>query len=169
MSRWLPYLSELQPGLFVEVSPELARERGLVHMGWAHIVSSRTAIEARVMVTDRMKPLRVRGRTVHQIWMPYHWGSAGLTVGDAVNDLLGVALEPNVLIQEGKVATCDIQPGRRPRGRELLEFVEAYRTRAGITLETGTHLVTTDDTAVAGSAEELSEHGADERGTENGT
>src|SRR6202012_4070525 len=78
MSRTLPYLSELQPELFVEVSPELAAVRGLEHLGWAHVVTSRTAVETRVLVTDRMKPLRVGGRTVHQVWMPYHWGSVGL-------------------------------------------------------------------------------------------
>src|SRR5436309_2117091 len=78
MSRSLPSLAELQPALTVEVSPELATERGLTHLGWAHVVTSRTAIEARVVVTDRMAPLRVQGRTVHQIWLPYHWGSVGL-------------------------------------------------------------------------------------------
>ncbi len=46
MSRQLPYLSELQPGLFVEVSPQLAAERGLTHMEWAHVVTSRTAVDA---------------------------------------------------------------------------------------------------------------------------
>src|SRR5207249_2845008 len=54
MSRWLPYLSELQPEMFCEVSPELARERGLDHGGWATIVTARGVIEARVMVTDRI-------------------------------------------------------------------------------------------------------------------
>ena len=53
-----PTSSELQPEMFCEVSPELARERGLEHGGWATIVSARTAIEARVMVTERMPPLR---------------------------------------------------------------------------------------------------------------
>jgi formate dehydrogenase major subunit len=67
MSRQLAYLSELQPELFVEVSPELAAERGLRHLGWAHVISSRTAIEARVVVTDRMKPLRIQDRVVHQV------------------------------------------------------------------------------------------------------
>ena len=57
MSRFLPYLAELQPALFCEVSPELAAERGLEHMGWATIISARSAIEARVLVTRRMKPL----------------------------------------------------------------------------------------------------------------
>jgi formate dehydrogenase major subunit len=142
MSRVLPYLSELQPALTVEVSPELARERGLDHLGWAHVITSRTAVEARVMVTDRMKPLRVDGRVVHQIWMPYHWGPTGLTTGDVVNDLFGIVLDPNVFIQESKAATCDIRPGRRPRGPALLDYVADYRRRAGITPATGTQKVT---------------------------
>jgi formate dehydrogenase major subunit len=139
MSRQLAYLSELQPEMFVEVSPELAAERGLDHLGWAHVVTARAAIEARVLVTDRLTPLRIEGRTVHQIWMPYHWGSEGLVTGDAANDLIGITLDPNVLIQESKVGTCDIQPGRRPTGPELLAYVADYRRRAGLTTEDGTH------------------------------
>ena len=61
MSRFLPYLAELQPAFFCEVSPELAAERGLEHMGWATIITARNAIEARVLVTERMRPLRVAG------------------------------------------------------------------------------------------------------------
>jgi formate dehydrogenase major subunit len=132
MSRWLPYLSELQPEMFCEVSPELAEERGLEHGGWATVVSSRTAIEARVLVTDRMKPLRAGGRVVHQVGLPYHWGTNGLSTGDAANDLFPLALDPNVHIQEVKAATCDIRPGRRPRGPALLGLVEDYRRRAGV-------------------------------------
>lgn len=143
MSRQLPYLSELQPELFVEVSPELAKIRGLTHMDWAHVVTSRTAVDARVLVTSRMRPLRIEDHVVHQIWMPYHWGNKGLVDGDVVNDLLGVVADPNVFIQESKVATCDIQPGRRPRGPRLLEYVRAYRERADITAQTGTDLDTT--------------------------
>jgi formate dehydrogenase major subunit len=133
MSRQLPYLSELQPELFVEVSPELAAERGLRHLDWAHVITSRTAVDARVFVTDRMAPLRVEGRTVHQVWMPYHWGYTGLTQGDVVNDLIGVVADPNVFIQESKVLTCDVRPGRRPRGAGLREYIDDYRRRAGIT------------------------------------
>lgn len=147
MSRQLPYLSELQPGLFVEVSPELARVRGLTHMEWAHVITSRTAVDARVFVTDRMRPLRVEDHVVHQLWMPYHWGNKGLIEGDVVNDLFGVVVDPNVFIQESKVATCDIQPGRRPRGPALLEYIAMYRDRARITIETGTELDTTKRSA----------------------
>jgi formate dehydrogenase major subunit len=130
MSRTLSYLSELQPELFCEVSPELAAERRLEHGGWATIVTSRTAIEARVMVTDRMKPLRVDDRVAHQVGVPYHWGGRGIARGDVVNDLFSLALDPNVHIQEVKAASCDIIPGRRPRGEALTEFVASYRTRA---------------------------------------
>jgi formate dehydrogenase major subunit len=145
MSRTLGYLSELQPAMFVEVSPELAAERGLEHLGWAHIVTSRAAVEAQVLVTDRLTPLRVDGRVIHQIWLPYHWGREGLTTGDSANDLLGISLDPNVLIQESKVGTCDIRPGRRPTGKELLDYLDDYRQRAGISEARRAPIVTTEE------------------------
>src|SRR4029079_18579265 len=119
-------LAELQPEMFCEVSPELARERGLTHLGWATIVTARTAIEARVLVTERMVPVRVGRRVGHQVGLPYHFGPNGYVTGDAANELLGVVLDPNVHIPESKVASCDIRPGRRPRGPQLLRFVEHY-------------------------------------------
>ncbi|NOP38809.1 molybdopterin-dependent oxidoreductase [Calidifontibacter sp. DB2511S] len=140
MSRWLPYLSELQPEMFCEVSPELAAERGLENAGWATIVSPRAVIEARVLVTDRMKPLRINGKIVHQIGMPYHWGVGNEAVisGDSANDLLGVVLDANTQIQEGKLGSCDIVAGRRPRGEALDRLLAEYQSRAGVTAATGT-------------------------------
>jgi formate dehydrogenase major subunit len=55
-----------------------------------------------------------------------------------------VVADPNVFIQESKVLTCDVRPGRRPRGPALLEYVADYRRRAGITTETGTRIATAD-------------------------
>ena len=138
MSRFLPYLAELQPAFFCEVSPELAAERGLEHAGWATIVTARSAIEARVMVTERIRPLRVAGRVVHQVGLPWHWGLNGLTTGDAANELTHLSLDPNVHIQEDKAFACDIRPGRRPRGPALRDLVREYQQRAGITPQTGT-------------------------------
>ena len=80
-------------------------------------MTARAAIEARVLVTDRVKPIRTNGRVVHQVGLPYHWGSRGLTTGGAANELSHVVLDPNVHIQEVKAFTCDIRPGRRPRGQ----------------------------------------------------
>jgi formate dehydrogenase major subunit len=143
MSRSVPFLAELQPELFCEVSPQLAAERGLEHGGWATIATTRTVVEARVLVTDRIRPLVIGShppgsdapgppRTVHQVGLPYHWGRKGLVKGDAANELLSLALDRNVHISEYKAATCDIRPGRRPRGAAMRELVEDYRRRAGI-------------------------------------
>ena len=140
MSRWLPYLSELQPEMFCEVSPALAAERHLLNVGWATIVTARGAIEARVLVTDRVAPLAVAGRTVHQVGLPYHWGYAGYSTGDSANELAHLALDPNVHIQEVKAFACDIRPGRRPQGAARDELVAGYRARAGITDRTGTEV-----------------------------
>ncbi|ANY24996.1 putative formate dehydrogenase major subunit [Gordonia terrae NBRC 100016] len=144
MSRWSPYLSELQPEMFCEISPELAAERGLTNEGWATIVSPRGAIEARVLVTDRMMPLTINGRQVHQVGLPYHWGvgSDAVVSGDAANDLIGVTLDPNVQIQESKVGSCDVVAGRRPQGRALLDLVRTYQERAGVTVETDNQHIT---------------------------
>jgi formate dehydrogenase major subunit len=130
MTRFTPYLAELQPQMFVEVHPELARERGLEHGGWATISTARSAIEARVMVTDRIRPVRIAGQVRHQVGLPYHWGSRGLTTGGAANDLTHLALDPNVHIQEVKALTCDIRPGRRPKGAALPEHVAELREQA---------------------------------------
>jgi formate dehydrogenase major subunit len=137
MSRYLAYLSELQPAMFVEVSPELAAERGLEHMGWCHVVTERAAVEGRVMVTDRLTPLRIEGKIIHQVWLPYHWGSGGYVTGDSANDLFGIALDPNVLIQETKAGTCDVRPGRRPTGPALLEYLAEIRRQAGVAAPNG--------------------------------
>ncbi len=137
MSRFLPYLAELQPEFFCEVSPQLAAERGLEHLGWATIITARAAIEARVLVTERIRPLQVQGRTLHQVGLPWHWGPNGYTTGDAANELAHLALDPNVHIQEVKAMACDIRPGRRPRGPALRQLVRRYQERAGITDETG--------------------------------
>jgi formate dehydrogenase major subunit len=140
MSRFLPYLSELQPAFFCEISPQLAAERGLEHLGWATIITSRNAIEARVLVTERIQALTVQGRTLHQVGLPWHWGPNGYTTGDAANELSHLALDPNVHIQEVKAMACDIRPGRRPRGHSLRDLIMQYQQRAGITAETGTEL-----------------------------
>jgi formate dehydrogenase major subunit len=120
MSRWLSWLAELQPEMFCEVSPELARERGLTNGGWATVSTARGEIEARVLVTERVRPLRLGKRLVHQIGLPYHWGGAGLVTGEAANELIAFVADPNVSIQESKCLTGNIQPGRRSRQRRVV-------------------------------------------------
>jgi formate dehydrogenase major subunit len=115
-----------------------------------------------VLVTERVVPLRVGGKVIHQVGLPYHWGVGddALVSGDSANDLFGVTLDPNVHIQESKVASCDVQPGRRPRGPALLDYVDAYRRRAGITLETGNERRQGHDSANAGTQVNAHSEGA---------
>jgi formate dehydrogenase major subunit len=113
MTRTLSHLAELQPELFTEISPELADELELEHGGWATISTPRAAVEARVLVTRRMRPLWINGERVHQVGLPYHWGYKGKATGDVVNDLVAISEEPNVRIMESKALICDVRPGRR--------------------------------------------------------
>ena len=71
-----------------------------------------------MLVTERLRPLRVQDRVVHQVGLPYHWGWRGLSTGGAANDLVSITLDPNVHIQEVKAATCDVRPGRLKPGTE---------------------------------------------------
>src|SRR5690606_7898219 len=114
MSRWLPALAELMPELFVEISPELAREKGIGNLDWVRISSPRAHVVAKALVTGRLRPLQVGGRTVHQVGVPWHWGYEGLVVGDVVNELSALVADPNVSIHEGKAFVCNIE--RAPRG-----------------------------------------------------
>jgi formate dehydrogenase major subunit len=112
MTRWMPWLNALQPSLFAEISPELAAERKIRHGDWVSISTLRGEIEARAMVTRRMRPLYIRGRVVHQIGLPFHWGFQGKSTGSITNDLAHMVLEPNVSIEEVKAFTCNIRPGQ---------------------------------------------------------
>ena len=117
MSRWLSWLSELQPEMFCEVSPELAALRGLENGGFATVTTARGEIECRVLVTSRLAPLRVKGRVVHTIGLPYHFSYVGRVTGDPANELVGFVADPNVSIQESKAFTGDIRAGRHSFGR----------------------------------------------------
>jgi formate dehydrogenase major subunit len=120
MSRWLSWLSELQPEMFCEVSPGLAEEKGLTNGGWATITTARAEIECRVLVSDRIPDLMIRGKVYRQIGLPYHWAGKGLVTGDAANELISFVADPNVSIQESKVLTGNIEAGRRSKQRRAV-------------------------------------------------
>ena len=109
MSRTLSHLAELQPELFAEISPELARETGVANGDVVEISTARASIRARALVTSRMPSLTIEGQRVHQVGLPYHWGPSGLATGDVVNDLLAISEEPNVKIFESKGLTCSLR------------------------------------------------------------
>lgn len=114
MSRFNSWLNELMPEMFVELSPELAAEKGIEHGGWLTVSSPRGEIEARALVTRRMHPLPVQGKIMHQIGIPFQWGYAGEIVGSSVNDLIAMSADSNVSMHETKVFACQLRAGRAP-------------------------------------------------------
>ncbi len=124
MSRSLSHLAELQPELFCEMSPELATILDVEHGEFVTVVSPRGLVQARAMVTARITPIYMDGKSFHQVCLPYHWGYTGLVKGDAVCDLLALSEEPNVRIMESKALLCNVIPGHRPTGAAALEFIE---------------------------------------------
>ncbi len=112
MSRFDSWLNELQPAMFVEMSPECAAERGIAHGDWCVISSPRAAIEARAMVTPRLHTLRIQERTIHQVGLPIHFGYSGEVTGSSDNELTAMMSDPNVSMHESKAFSCQIRKGR---------------------------------------------------------
>jgi formate dehydrogenase major subunit len=109
MSRWLPWLAELQPELFTEISPELAKQIGVNNTDMVKISTPRGAITAKALVTSRLRPMQIDGKTVHHVGLPWHWGYQGVVTGAVTNDLTALVGDPNVSIHEGKAFVCQVE------------------------------------------------------------
>jgi formate dehydrogenase major subunit len=115
MSRWLEWLAEAQPQMFVELSEQLAEEKGIKNGEMARVKSARGNIEAVAIVTKRFQPMQVNGKTVHQVGMPWHfgWGGGGpleaLAKGDSANELTPHVGDANTTIPEYKAFLVDIE------------------------------------------------------------
>lgn len=110
LTRNLPWLVETMPKMFVELSPTLAEERGIVSGDNVVIQNNRGAITAYAMVTDRLQPFTIGGKTVHQIAAPWHWGYGGTcAVGGIANDLTPNVGDANTMIPEYKAFLVDIR------------------------------------------------------------
>jgi len=73
------------------------------------ISTPRGEIRAKALVTRRLQPFHIAGRTVHQVGMPWHWGWQGVVTGDVVNELTALVGDPNVSIHEGKAFVCNVE------------------------------------------------------------
>jgi formate dehydrogenase major subunit len=111
MTRNLPWLVELVPDMFVEISEEMAAWKGLQNGDMVTISSARGSIEARALVTSRIKPLRVSGKMVEQVGLPWHFGFNGLATGGSANMLTAAVGCANTSIPEYKAFLCNIEKG----------------------------------------------------------
>ena len=109
MSRNLPWLAECQPDMFLEISEELAGEKGINNGDQVIVSSARGQIQMVAMVTKRWKPFRVNGTKVHQVGMPWHYGWQGLATGDVANDLTAHIGDANTMIPEYKAFLVDVR------------------------------------------------------------
>jgi formate dehydrogenase major subunit len=110
MTRNLPWLVELMPEMFVELSEELAREKGIQNGKKVIVESARGKVEAVAVVTKRFTPFMIDGRKIHEIGMPWHWGYMGLSTGDSANQLTPNIGDANTTIPEYKAFLCNIWP-----------------------------------------------------------
>jgi formate dehydrogenase major subunit len=99
-----PYNVQLQPEFFVEIPEELAREKGIANRDMVRVTSARGSIEGRAMVTRRIKPMQIAGRTVYQIGFPIHWGflGRGQQRGSLANLVTPTVVDPNSFAPEYK-------------------------------------------------------------------
>lgn len=111
-TRMVPVTAELQPAGFVEIPPELAEEKEIKPLDWVVVSTARGEVEARALVTRRLRPFHVDGKRIFQVGMPWHFGWQGYATGDIVNDLSAVVGDPNTTIHEGKAFTCNLRRGR---------------------------------------------------------
>ncbi len=109
MTRNNPWLNEFQPGLFIEMSEELAGEKGIANGDKVAVKSARGEVKGVAMVTKRFKPFQINGQTVHQIGLPWHWGFAGLSQGDSANVLTPPVGDANTMIPETKAFLCNVE------------------------------------------------------------
>jgi len=109
MTRNQPWLAEAFPHPFVELSTELAQEKGIKTGDWCLVTSARGKVRVQALVTRRLRPLTVNGKTVHEIGLPIHFAPIGIAKGEIVNNLTPQFVDPNVQIQESKAFLGNIR------------------------------------------------------------
>ena len=109
MSRNLPWLVEAMPEMFVELSEQLAAEKGIRSGDVVVVWNKRGEIEAKAMVTSRLKPFKVNGSVVHEVAAPWHWGFAGAASGASINDLTPSVGDANTDIPEYKAFLVNLK------------------------------------------------------------
>ena len=108
-TRNVPNLLEAEPQLYVEMSPELAKEKGIANGDGVIVESIRGKVEAIAMVTVRIRPLKVQGNIVHLIGMPFCFGWTTPGTGDSTNRLTPSVGDPNTTIPEYKASCVNIR------------------------------------------------------------
>jgi len=108
MTRNNPWLVELMPDMFVEMSESLGKSKGVKNGDKVRISTARGHIVAYAVVTRRFKPFKLNGKAYEQIGLPWHFGFKGLAKGDSANRLTPHVGDANTNIPEYKAFLCDV-------------------------------------------------------------
>ena len=123
LTRWCPWLAEMQPGMFVEIGEELAKDKGIKSGDRCIVSSARGEVECSAIVTPRFKPFTIDGNPIHQIGIPWHYGwittkdrdynpgdkkAEVFTHGDSANLLVPTIGDPNTMIPESKAFMANV-------------------------------------------------------------
>jgi formate dehydrogenase major subunit len=110
MTRWVPWLVELEPQMFVEMSKELAKEREIRNGDRVIVKSARGELEAKAIVTDRFRPFKIADQVVHQVGIPWHFGwVTPPDGGDSANLLTPTIGDANTMIPESKAFMVNVE------------------------------------------------------------
>ena len=121
----------MQPEMFIEMSEQLSVEKGIAPGSWVKVTSNRGFVKAKAMVTKRLQPLQVDGRTVHVIGIPIHWGFTGAAKkGYGVNNLGPVVGDANSETPEFKAYQVDVESTTAPT-EPAVALVEQPSKRQG--------------------------------------
>lgn len=109
-TRNIPWLNELIPCNFIELSEELAAEKGIKTGDMVHVWNNRGSVKVAAMVTKRMKPMEIDGKMTHVVGLPHHFSWAtNMARGDNVNDLTPNVGDPNSYIPEYKAFLVNLE------------------------------------------------------------
>ncbi len=109
MTRNMPWVVEAQPEPFVEMSEELAAEKGIANGDHVVVESARGQVKMAAVVTKRFKPFQLDGQKVHQVGVIWHWGYIGLSTGDSANVLTPHVGDANTMIPEYKAFLVNVR------------------------------------------------------------
>lgn len=109
MTRNLPWLVELVPDAFVEISEELAKKKRIKNGDKVLLTTKRGKMETYALVTKRIKPYKIGNKTVHQVGVIWHFGYGGLAKGGSANVLTPHVGDANTMIPEYKAFLCNIK------------------------------------------------------------
>jgi len=124
MTRWCPWLAEMQPSMFVEIGTELAKNKGIKNGEIVTVKSVRGQVDAVAIVTERWKPFNIDGNEVHEVGIPWHYGwittkmreyvhgdkkPEVFTFGDSANILTPYIGDANTMIPESKAFMVNVE------------------------------------------------------------